>query len=138
MPAQAIDVSTIVTHADIVRELGSERELRNVLTPDPSDPTDPTKPLRIEAYRDVLKALERRTPPITESMLTSLDDLKDAIRYGTLARLYRLAITADGDAFSVQWKHWQREFNAEVNGLRVKVTDGDVDAGNLFIPMQRR
>lgn len=139
MPTQALDVTTIVTHADIVEEMGSERELRNIITPDPSDRDDPTRPFRVLAYRDILKVLERRSPPITESMLTNLDDLKDAIRYGTIARLYRQAVTAEGDAFYVQWKHWQGQFNAEVNGLRVRVAEaGDVDASNLTFPVFRR
>lgn len=138
MPTQAIDVADIVTHKDIVDEMGSERELRNVLTPDPNNVEDPTKTFRELAYRDVLKALERRTPPVTESMLSNRDDIKDAIRYGTLARLYRQAITSDGDGFSVKWKHWQGQFNAEVIGLRVRTNDGDVDAGNLSFPVMRR
>lgn len=138
MPITNREINTIVTHADIVAEVGGERALRNIVPPD-VDREDPTRTFRELAYRDVLKLLERRTPPISEAMLGSLDDIKDACRYGTLARLYASAITAEGDRHYVQWKRWNRALVDEVNGLRIRVNDAaELDASPLSVPMFRR
>ena len=139
MTTQAIDVNTIVTHADVSNELASDKTLRNILPPDPPDPTDPTVHARRGAYRDVLKMLERRRPAITEAMLVDPDDVRDAIIYGTLARLFRAAVTTEGDRHYVQWKHWEMQLSAEIRGLRVKVDNtSDVSATSLSIPIDRR
>ena len=139
MPVQNIDVATIVTHKMVADELASEKTLRNILPLDPPDLTDPTKHVRTGAYRDVLKMLERRRPAITESMLTNLDDIRDAIIYGTLARLFRAAVTAEGDRHHVQWKHWQGEMSAEIRGLKVAIDNAvDVSATSLSVPIDRR
>lgn len=117
------DVNVYCTHGDLVDEIGSERKLLKLLPAEPNDPDDPTLPLRAQALRDVLKTLARRTPPILESQLTVPGELKDAVCLGTLMRLYRNAMTTEGDANGVLFKHFEKLFNAEIAGLRLTIDD---------------
>lgn len=131
------DVNIYATHQDLVDELGgSERKLRQLLPPD-ADPSDPSKAVREGAARDTFKALGRRTPPITPGMVAVPSELRDAVVYGALARLYRGAITVDGDANSLLWRDYQRRFDGEVSGVRLSITGGP-STFPMSMPMIRR
>ncbi len=138
MPSADIgDIDIYCTHSDLIDELGSERKLRKILPAEPNNTDDPTATLREQALRDVLKALARRTPPILQAQLTVPSELKDAIVYSTLMRLYRGGITSDGDVNSIMWKHYRDAFSAELQGMRLTVEDtASVDV--FSIPIFRR
>lgn len=129
------DVDLYCTHADLIDELGgSERQLRKLLPPEPNDPDDPTKAIRQQALRDVLKTLSRRTPPILEPDITVPAELKDAVVYGTLYRLYRAAATTPDDMNAKLATDFETKFNAELAGLRLTIDDGaSVDVASIAI-----
>lgn len=132
-----IDVSTFCTNDDLLDELGSRQELDRLLRAEDATSVDPTLRIREAAYRDVIKSLARRTPPVFESSLSNLDELRDAVVYGTLARLYREAMTNENDVFGSKWKHWQKMFQTEVTHLRVTVASS-ASVDTLSISLDRR
>lgn len=133
MPTETTnDIELYCTHADLIDELGGgARKLARLLGPD-ADSTI----VREQSLRDLLKALRRRTPPITESMLTDPTQLKDAVALGTLMRLYRAAITAENDVHDLLYRDFKKRFEAEVAGIQVTVSDG-VRAYNAVAVMRR-
>lgn len=127
------DVDLYCTHSDLADELGGSRKLARLVPP---DATDATELVRAQALRDVLKALARRTPPITEAMISDPTELKDAVALGALMRLYRAAITAEGDVHDVLYRDFRRRFEAEVQGLTVTIS-GSVRATNAVTVFRR-
>lgn len=125
-------IADVATDADISDEL-SAGELANVI----DDGGDAEK-VRQKAFDEVLKALPRRIPPIAESMLVDVTELKDSVVYGALSRLYLNASHGAGDTFHTKHRFWQRRFEAEVNGLVVTLPDVQRSAGGLSIPISRR
>lgn len=121
-----IDLDSVCTHADLIGEIGSEVQLRRMLPAQPSDTTDPTRPFRQRALEDVVKLMKRREPPIHEGNLSDLTQLRDAVIYGTLSRLYRVNATTDADVHSAMWRHWERRMESEVMSMRVDVAEGGV------------
>lgn len=125
MPSKTTnDVNLYCTHSDLADELGGARKLRLLQPPD-ADQEDPTLLVREQALRDVLKSLARRTPPILETQLSDFTELKDAVCYGALMRLYRAAITADGDVHSALYNAFKKRFSEELQGLRVSVNSSN-------------
>jgi hypothetical protein len=124
MPSNVtLDVDLYCTHQDLQDELGSARALVRITSPDDPD----TALVRAQALRDVVKFLERRTPPIVEGQLSDLTELKDVVCYGALARLYRNAMTEDGDVYSVLWREFDDKFASELGSLRLTL-EGTVSA----------
>lgn len=130
------DPNVYATHGDLADEVGSARALANLCSPE-ADPADPTLLVRSQAVRDVFKSLSRRTPPIAESMITDPTQIKDAVVYGALMRLYRAAMTTPEDTNAKLFKHYSDKFNEEIGGFRLTVNDGArVDVGG--VPVFRR
>ncbi len=129
------DVNIYATHQDLVDEVGSERKLCKLAPA--STGSDPTHEIRQSVLRDVFRALARRTPPITESMISVPSELKAVVVYGSLMRLYRGAMTADGDIHSVLYRDFKKAFASEMTSLRLTV-DGGASVDALSIPMFRR
>lgn len=123
------DVDLYCTHSDLVDELGSARKLAKLVPPDsPSEPesADLTKPVREQSLRDVLKALRRKTPPILEAQISDPTQIKDAIAYGALMRLYRAAMTGPDDVNAELFRHFKKRFESELGGLNLTVDNGAV------------
>jgi hypothetical protein len=131
------DIDLVCTHADLIDELGSERALRQILPVEPDNAEDPTKTIREQAYRDVLRSLLKRTPPILESQLSDIVELKSAVVFGTLLRLYRSSMSNPDDLFGTLWKEYESKFRSEVTHLRVTV-DGVASVDVASISMFRR
>ena len=131
------DVNIYATHANVANEVGGERALRKIIPAVPDDANDPTKGYREAAAADVLKALSRRVPPVFESMLSVPSELKDVVVYGTLMRLYKQAITTDGDRWSVLFREEKKRYESELAGLVLTISSA-ASIGPTSIPVFRR
>ncbi len=131
------DVNVYATHEHVAAEIGGERALRKIIPAQPDDSQDPTKGYREAAAMDVLKALGRRVPPVFETMLSVPSELKDVVVYGTLMRLYKQAITADGDRWSLLFREEKKRYESELAGLVLTVSNA-ASIGPTSIPVFRR
>lgn len=124
---------TYCTHDELADELGGARKLAKLIPPD-ADVDDPTLLVRAQAVRDVMKSLKRRTPPIFETQLTDPTDIKDAVAYGALMRLYRAAMTTDTDVHAILYRDYKKKFAAELQGLRLSVEGSNtIDANAVTV-----
>ncbi len=131
----ALDVDSVATHQDLADEVGGAVELENVM---PSSLAGDSAPTRQLALRDVLKALGRRTPPVFEEQLQDPTELRDAVVYGALERIYRGAMTTPDSVFAAQQRIYDARFKSEVLGLQVTVASQTRAHPGLGIPMERR
>lgn len=118
-----VDVEQICTHADLLNEIGSTRELDRLI---PKEDAGDTSRFRQLAAEEAIKALGRRSPPVYLADLLDLTELRDLVAYGAAMRLYRLALTgaADSDAQMAKFKHYRDAFDAELDALAPTVSDG--------------
>lgn len=131
-----LDVDTVCTHEDLANEIGSLAALLPLL---PRDAAGDSHNVRLLAYSDVVKALARRAPPVHENDLDDPTQLRDAVAYGALARLYRAAVTTNdpADIHRAKWSHYQSLQDDEIAGLRPSVGGGS-NASTFSIPFGRR
>jgi hypothetical protein len=108
-----ISVGSVATDADLVNELGGAAALANILPADWAD----AEQARTLALEDVIESLRRRSPPVAENDLANVTQLRRAVTYGALERLYRMAMHGVDDVYAVQRKLYDTRFNAEVAGL---------------------
>lgn len=113
-----IDVEDVCTHAQLAEEIGGASELNKICVG--GDSTN----ARTLALRDVLKSLGRRVPPVYASDITQPAELREAVIYGALERLYRDAMTSDGDVYAMKRKLYESQFRAEVLGLKLTTGSG--------------
>jgi len=118
-----IDVETVCTHADLLTEIGSTRELARLLPPEAAGSSTA---FREAALEETIKALRRRAPPVFEADLADVTELRDVVAYGAAARLYRLSLTgaADTDAQAAKWRHYRDAFRDEIDALSPTVAMG--------------
>ncbi len=131
-----LDVDAVCTHDDLVNEIGSLAALLSLL---PRDAGGSSRSFRVLAYSDVVKALQRRAPPVNEADLDDPTQLRDAVAYGALARLYRAAVTTSdpADIHRAKWQHYESMQSDEIAGLRPTVGGGS-HASTISIPFGRR
>ena len=129
-----LDVEDIATDADLGNEAGGFAKIANLLA---KDWNGSGKPARQAALDHVLLNLSRRTPPILEGNLDNAAELKLAVVYGALERIYRRAITDGGDVFSSQRKVYEKLYGAELGALTPTVSGGSRGAP-LGIAFHRR
>lgn len=130
-----IDVDDVCTHEQLADEIGGTEELENVL---PTSFAGSSEKPRQKALDDVLKALSRRTPPIRESDLQYVTELRDAVTYGALERIYRAATTGPDSPFSALARHYERKFQAETLGLTPTLALDGARGSAFSIAMERR
>lgn len=119
-----IDVNEVCTDENLIEEVGGAEALSNLLSR--SLGNDSTLARRA-ALNDVLRMLSRRAPPITDADIVDPTELRAAVAYGALTRLYRQAITTSDSVFALHAKTYQTQFDDEVNGLRPTVADDELD-----------
>lgn len=129
-----IDVDNVCTHADLGDHVGLTA-LEGVL---PAEWGGSSEPARAGALRDVLKSLGRRTPPVGEADLQDPTELRDAVAYGALERIFRQAMTTPDSVWSTQRKVFDERFKSEMLGLQVTVASSQRAHPGLGIPMVRR
>lgn len=118
-----IDVDDVCTHEQLVEELGVGAD---VLAED-------TATVRTLALRDVLKALGRRSPPIYASDISEPAELREAVIYGALERVFRDAMTAEGDVYAMKRKLYERRFFDEVSGLKLTTSGGPIAVAGFTV-----
>lgn len=126
------DPDTYCTHEELADETGGARSLAKLIPPD-ADPDNHTELVRAQAVRDVFKALSRRTPPIIEAQISNATELKDAVCYGALMRLYRAAMTREDDKFAILYREYKGKFGAEIQGLRISSGGSIIDGGSVTV-----
>jgi hypothetical protein len=129
-----IAIADVATHVDLANEVGSKSALDNLL----NDTMSAKKALEL-TLADVVDHLRNRTPPIGESDIADVTQLRRVVVEGTLARLYRSNITTgDGeDVSSVKHKIYQRAYENTLAALRPDLTGGAVPA-SFSIAFHRR
>ena len=132
-----IDIDTVCTHAQLVAELlGDDHILTQVL----GDSQD-SEAVRQRALEETIKRLSRRTPPVLDSELNDVTELRDCVRYGALWKIYFTAMT-EGDE-SALWTRkassWKEMFLDEVAAVQPSL-GGDVRAaaGSPSVAVHRR
>ena len=77
------------------------------------------------AFDDILYQLRNRVPPIQEGDLAVITELKIAVVYGAIARLYRDNMTTGGgdDINHSKAKHYQAMYKERVHQLRPSVAN---------------
>lgn len=115
-------VNDVVTNSDLSNEI-SESEF-GILAPNEDDGLD-ARQLTLD---DLLDRLKNRVPPIHETDLIDLEQLRIPCVYGAVARLYRRAMTTGDDVFSVKHRFYIKDYDRRVADLRPTVTGGRVAA----------
>jgi hypothetical protein len=107
--ATALNVDLIATDDDLVAEVASRARLDRAN----KDVVQRTA-IRRSALQDVVDALRTRSPAITEEMLLDPVELKRAVVYRSLAKIFLSAIAVDGDVHQVLYRNYEREYQAAV------------------------
>lgn len=121
MTTTTIDVEDVCTNAHLVSEIGDATLLDRLLPVESKD----SAPFRQRALEETMKSLRRRVPPITEAMLSNVVELRDAVRFGALARLYERAMTQGGrdNVHATKARWYQERFQDELRALQPTIGD---------------
>ncbi len=130
-----IDVDDVCTHEQLGDEAGGLEELENVL---PVSYAGSSAAPREAALRVVLKACSRRTPPIYEADFLDVTELRDAVAYGALERIYREAMTGADSVYALKRAYFEKKLHAELLGLAPRVQSSGGRATVFSIAMERR
>lgn len=104
-----LDVDTIATDADLIAEVASKARLDRAM---PS--VAQRDAIRRGALQDVVTALGTRTPAVAEQMLVEPVQLKKAVVYRALSKIFLAAIAVEGDVHAVLRANYEREYQAAV------------------------
>ena len=128
------DIETVCTHLQLSREVGGTESLLNLLAAGESSDSTST---REDALLDVTDTLRRRTPPIFPGDLSDRTELRRAVMYGSLEKLYRMAMSGSGSVYADLHKIFQKKYDAEMLGLAPTLQNGS--RGSAFsIQVSRR
>ncbi len=124
-------VGSIVTDSDLSEEVGDGEFAR--IAPKTNDGLS----ARQLTLNDLLSRIKNRAPPVHETDLIELEELRIPCVYGAIARLYRKSMTTGDDVFSVKFKHYMGEYNRRVADLRPTVTGGRIAAPSSIATFRR-
>lgn len=105
----ALVVDTIATDDDLVAEVASRARLERAM---PS--VTQRDAIRAAALDDVLNALLTRSPPVLPEQLGAPAELKRAVVYRALAKIFMAAVAVEGDVHHVLSKNYEREYQGAV------------------------
>lgn len=125
-----LSVDLICTDADLAAQVGGVSELNRI-----NKDVTVRDGLRRVALSDALSALASRVPPVFEMDLSAPSELKLAIAYRTLSKLYGTAITAEGDRSHTLAKNYAREYDGAIKG---RFSVGYVASAGGTFPFERR
>jgi hypothetical protein len=128
-----LSVDDICTDADLVSELGGDvgrldRAMKLTAARDA---------MRTSALQDVVDSLSTRSPPVLEGDLTTPTQLKRAVCYRALSKIFLAGIAIDGDVHSILSARYEREFQAAVRA-RFTVSPGVTSPSGHSFRMERR
>ena len=128
------DIDTICTHEQLAREVGGTEGLLNLLAASEAGDSQET---REDVLLDVIDTLRRRTPPIYPENLSDPSELRRAVTYGSLEKLYRMAMSNSGSVYADLHKIFTKKYDAETLGLAPTLASGG--RGSAFsIQVSRR
>lgn len=116
-----IDVESVCTDQDVINECGSHREYSALLPPERNGSSLVD---RVLVLRDVVIALGKRTPPLSENDIGRPEQLNRAVTLGVMARLYRIAMTSADDKFGAKHKLYSNDFESELKTMVVTTSGG--------------
>lgn len=118
-----IDIDSVCTEAQLREHLGGQTFDSLGLLPTGWASTEPA---RQHALEKVLTALRARTPPIRDTDLGDVTELRNAVLYGAKMHLYELAMTSaqEGALFLEKWRMARSQFTDELRALSPTLTDG--------------
>lgn len=127
-----IDVDSVLTDVDLNTWLGGQGTGATNLKPKawPS-----LKPARDHALAETLRILGNAHPSIAETDIVDTSKLEHAVKLGSAARLYELAITnaADASVFYAMEKKYRTQFEDEVRRLA-----DEINRCRLIVDPKRR
>lgn len=130
-----ISLESVCTDTDLANEIGGAENLENLLARSQGGSSELA---RQAALDDVIRTLRRRSPPIYDSDLSDPTELRAAVTYGALMRLYRQAMTTPDSIFAAHAKTYASQFEDEVDGLSPTVGGGDATASVFSFGTERR
>lgn len=131
----SLDLESICSDTDLADEVGGPENLENLLAKSQGGSSETA---RRKALEEVVRALSRRSPPIYESDLTDPTELRAAVSYGALTRLYRQAMTTPDSIFAAHAKTYASQYEDELDGLSPTVGGGDSIASAFSYGTERR
>lgn len=126
-----ISIDDVCTHAELVAHVLSSRALAELL---PDEARGSSTQARQNALDAVLAALRRRSPPIRESDIDDVSDLRTAVILGAMRELHFAAIVtaSEGDRHWAKWKTYRDRFDDEISGMDIRVGGGAEGAPSSF------
>lgn len=124
---------SICTDADLANEVGGLSELNRI-----NKTQAQRDALRQDALNDAVLALASKTPPIFDSDLSDSTELKKAVCYRTLHKLYFSSITAEGDRAHTLSKNYQTEYLGAIRGYFTVSPSGQRMSGGQSFSFERR
>lgn len=136
----AISIDTVLTHQQLADEVGGTQVLEPLLSKQLEETVtvgDRTKAIREAALSEVLDALRVRVPPINEGDLSDVTQLRRSVLFNALARIYRMSMSIEGDAFYLLWSDYSKRYKAEITALKPLLRGNPI--GSVFsIALNRR
>lgn len=131
--ATTLDVTDIATSEDLANEIGGNAALDNL------GGIGVVQAALCAGLDDVVDDLRNRVPPVRESALADITELRLATMYGALERLYRQNSTtgAEDDINSKKSRDYAKMRDHAVSRLRPTLI-GAVKAGPASITLHRR
>ena len=105
----SLNVDLIASDEDLVAEVASRARLDRAM-PNVSQ----RNAIRKAALQDVVDALMTRTPSVLEAHLLDARELKRAVVYRSLAKIFLAAIAVEGDVHATLHRNYEREYQAAV------------------------
>jgi hypothetical protein len=131
--ATILDVDSIATDADLIAEVASAARLERA-----NKSVTQRDAIRHAALEDVLEALKTRSPPLTDTMLADATELKRAVVYRSLTKIFLSAIAVEGDIHAVLHTKYEREYQAAVRARFSTTPDLAASASGFSFRMERR
>lgn len=133
-----MNVEDVCTATQLADEIGGPEALETLERKTAVGATLGNELARVGALGDVLRALSRRAPPILEADLVDPAELRAAVAYGALTRLYRQAMTTPDSIFAEHAKTFAAKFDDEVGSLAPRLGDGDSTGSAFSYATERR
>jgi hypothetical protein len=106
-----LDVDDIATDADLASEVGDVARLGRAMPR-----VESRNAIRADALNDVVRSLATRTPAIRPELLTDPTELKKAVVYRALSKIFLGAVSVDGDLHTFLSQRYEREYQSAVRG----------------------
>jgi hypothetical protein len=129
----ALAVDSICTDTDLANQVGGLSELNRI------NKDQPTRDVfRQAALADAIAALASRAPPLHETDLANPVELKLAVCYRALSKIYFAAMAAQDDRNHTLARNYEREYLGAIHGRFTPASGGGGAVGGSTFPFERR